>query len=168
MTNTTRASQYRKPPLVPGAPPGDIIQTILDLQKQIKTLMVQNPGVLDSWHYVGDPDTGLGTTFLTGSWGNRGGGWMNLAFRKVSPNNVEVRGGITVGTAGTAVFALPTGYQPVSTQALNYFVVAGSTSTLTNEPLLNVAATTGTVQQNGVSTGGATAAWVNGTISLDG
>lgn len=167
MTNTTRASQYRRPPLVPGAPPGDIIQTILDLEKQMKSVMVQNPGMQDPWHYVGDANTGLGTTFGTG-WANRGGGWMNLAFRLISPNLVEVRGGITVGTAGTVVFTLPVGYQPVSTQALNYYVVAGSGATQTNAPLLNVAATTGTVQQNGVSTGGATAAWVAGTISLDG
>jgi hypothetical protein len=137
----------------------------LDLQKQIKTLMIQNPGMQDPWHYVGDADTGLGTTFGSG-WGNRGAPWANLAFRKVQPNSVEVIGGITPGGSGSLVFTLPVGYAPVSQQSLMYFTIAGNTSSVSNAPIFNVL-TTGAINQNGGATVGASAGWVHDTFSLD-
>lgn len=147
------------------AKPFDIVRTIMDHKAAIQQLQVRQGGALDTWHYVGDSITGLGTSFGSG-WANRGSPWANLAFRKVSPNSVEVMGAITVGSASSTVFQLPAGYIPVSQQSLIYFVVAGNTGSVANAPLLTVA-TTGIVSQSGISTPSASAAWVHSTISLD-
>lgn len=147
------------------AQPFDIVRSVKGLQNDVRNILVRLPGLQDPWHYVGDATTGLGTSFGTG-WANRGAPWANLAFRKIASSRIEIVGGITVGTAGTTVFTLPTGYRPISQQSINYFVVAGNTGNITNEPLLNVAST-GVVSQNGISTPSATAAWVHDTFSLD-
>ena len=60
------------------------------------------------------PWTGVGSApaFQNG-WVNVGGGTAVTAFYKDRLGNVTVKGHVTTGTAGTAVFTLPTGYRPL-------------------------------------------------------
>lgn len=147
------------------AQPFDIIRVIQNIQKQLMGLSIQDPGLQDPWHYVGDPTTGLGTTFGSG-WTNTGAPWCLTAFRLVFPNSVEIRGRVAPGAVSTTVFTLPTGYIPKSQQSIPYFVVSGMTAYPANSPLLNVLST-GAVVQNGVASPASTGAWFAGTISLD-
>jgi hypothetical protein len=146
--------------------PFDFVREFQKLQNAVKSMQIQSPGLQDIWHYVGDSATGLGTAF-GGAWGNRGGNWARLAFRKETPNLVRVMGGITIGTASTQLFGtLPVEYIPSSEQALRYIIVAGGTTAPWPQAAFNVQ-TDGNVVQNGNGTGGATAGWVSDVYSLD-
>lgn len=73
----------------------------------------------DTWNYVGE---GTNPAFGTG-WANTGGGWSQLAYRRLAspPNSVQILGTVTNSVAANtaAIFTLPAGYQPASAQAFS-------------------------------------------------
>ena len=96
----------------------------------------------ESWHYVGDGTTGLGTTFATG-WSNAASPEPALAFRLREAGIVDVVGVlVSSGGAGSSIFTLPSDYRPNNRVPL---VVMGSTSTTNYAEVLQIN-TDGTVQ----------------------
>jgi hypothetical protein len=124
-----------------------------------------NAGTPETWHYVGAA-SGLGTAFGA-AWGNAGGGFANLAFRKLaSPaNEVEIQG--TISTTGTApnnnVFTLPAGYIPTNSQRFGRATAAVPAAGCN----IQVAGGTGVVQVSNAPGGVATTIGVDIRVSLD-
>ncbi len=124
-----------------------------------------NVGFPETWHYVGAA-SGLGTAFGA-AWGNAGGGFSNLAFRKLaSPaNEIEIQG--TIATTGIApnnnVFTLPAGYIPANSQRFGRATAAVPAAGCN----IQAAGGTGVVQVSNAPGGVATTIGVDIRVSLD-
>jgi len=134
-------------------------------ETEIRPLDVTNPANPESWHYVG-AGSGLGTAFGA-AWGNAGGGFANLAFRKVaSPaQKVEIQG--TIATTGISpnnnIFTLPAGYIPANSQRFGRATAAVPAAACN----IQVAGGTGVVQVSNAPGGVATTIGVDISVSLD-
>jgi len=75
-----------------------------------------NPGLapIEAWHEVG----AAGQPAFQNGWTNFGAGFSTLAFAKDSAGFVHLKGTITAGAFGVAVFTLPAGYRPAQNLAL--------------------------------------------------
>lgn len=83
---------------------------------------------LDYWHEVGSG--GGNPAFATG-WANQGGSFSTVAFRKIDPFRVELKGGAdhtTTAAAPNTIFTLPTGYRPSTTRR---YLVSNNPATAT-------------------------------------
>jgi hypothetical protein len=50
---------------------------------------------------------------FTNGWVNYGGGWEEAEYRRVGQHLVQMKGLVTAGTHGAAIFFLPVGFRPV-------------------------------------------------------
>lgn len=85
-------------------------------------------GFLDKWHEVG---SGGGEPAFATGWTNQGGSFSTVAFRKIDPWRVELKGGAdhtTTAAAPNTIFTLPTGYRPSTTRR---FMVSNNPATAT-------------------------------------
>ena len=128
----------------------------------VNPVAIQNPaspGTPEVWHAMG----------LLNGWANVGGGAVAAQYRLLAspPNEVEVIGEISGGviTNGTNInSALPTGYQPVSTQTITIRLILGAGAA----PILIYArvSATGQISLEGIPAGTTRIAF-HDTISLD-
>lgn len=107
---------------------------------------------LDKWHEVG---SGGGEPAFGTGWSNQGGSFATVAFRKIDPFRVEMKGGAdhsSTVTAPNTIFTLPTGYRPTTTRR---FIVSNNPATgvattarglhITNAGLVQVTNFAGTI-----------------------
>lgn len=68
------------------------------------------PLVAETWHYVGDPATGLSTSFASG-WSNNASSQSMLGFRLMADGSIWIKGNIKAASgAASTVFTLPANY----------------------------------------------------------
>ena len=131
-------------------------QLFLFMEDQNYWRLVGDYDPTDIWHYVGDPATGLGTTF--GGYGNAFG-LLNLRFKKIEDDRVRIEGVVTKTnktiTTDNIVFTLPAGYIPVDTHQLPLLGVMHETpaGTLYNDAsvFITILSTTGIATLNSYS-----------------
>jgi hypothetical protein len=66
------------------------------------------PAAVEGWHVVG----AAGEPAFENSWVNYGGGFSSAAFYKDPYGVVHLKGVVQLGTIGTTIFSLPSGYLP--------------------------------------------------------
>lgn len=77
-----------------------------NMSGQVKTVNVSTPAT--DWVNVGDS----GAPAFQNAWANFNSGWQVASYKKDALGFVHVRGHITAGTLGSAIFTLPVGFRP--------------------------------------------------------
>jgi hypothetical protein len=125
------------------AKPFDIIQTIMDMQKDVTALQILSPGS-DTWHPIGGTDAPWSQT----NWAPTGGGFSTPAYKRLPNNLLALKGDVTFSATASVglnnpntILTLPANYTPIETQSvpLTYYAVAGTLTISTGRvPLLQV------------------------------